>query len=188
MELLMDPSIVDRAKRGDRDAFTTLVLGLGDRLFSVAYRILRDAGRAEDAVQQAFLICWRELPRLRDESRLEPWLFKLLVNACYAEVRHTRRWQPGLRLVTNDDEGPPTDDAQLSVARRDELERAFRRLSGEHRVVLVMHHYLGYSGSEIAEVLGLSPGTVRSRLHYGRQQMRAAIEADSRPIATGGTA
>ena len=182
----MGPDLVDRAKRGDKEAFTTLVLELGDRLYSVAYRILRDAGRAEDAVQQTFLIAWRELPTLRDESRLEAWLYRLLVNACYAEIRHTRRWQPGLRLVPV--EVPSTDDAQLSVANRDELERAFRRLSGEQRAVLVLHHYVGLSGAEIGTALGLSPGTVRSRLHYARQLMRAAIEADARTIASGGTA
>jgi len=184
----LDPRLIDRAKRGDKDAFTTLVVGLGDRLYSVAYRILRDTSRAEDAVQQTFLIAWRELPKLRDATRLEPWLFKLLANACYAEIRSTRRWQPGLRLVTDQDLGPATDDTQLSVARTDELERAFRRLSGEQRAVLVMHHYLGLSGAEIGEALGLSAGTVRSRLHYARQLMRAAIEADARPIATGGLA
>jgi RNA polymerase sigma-70 factor (ECF subfamily) len=182
----MGPDLIDRAQRGDKEAFTTLVLQLGDRLYSVAYRILRDAARAEDAVQQTFLIAWRELPSLRDERRLEAWLYRLLVNACYAEIRHTRRWQPGLRLVPLD--VPSEDDAQLSVANRDELERAFRRLSGEQRAVLVLHHYVGLSGAEIGTALGLSPGTVRSRLHYARQLMRAAIEADARAIASGGTA
>jgi RNA polymerase sigma-70 factor (ECF subfamily) len=184
----VDPQIVGRAKRGDKEAFTTLVLQFGGRLYSIAYRILRDTSRAEDAVQQVFLTAWRDMRQLRDDDRIEAWLYRLLVNACYAEVRHTRRWQPGLRLITDVDSGPTTDDAQLSVAVRDELERAFRRLSGEQRAVLVMHHYLGLSGDEIGEVLGLAPGTVRSKLHYARQQMRAAIEADSRPIATGGLA
>jgi RNA polymerase sigma-70 factor, ECF subfamily len=184
----MDQSLIDRARGGDQDAFTSLVLHFGDRLYSVAYRILRDTGRAEDAVQQAFLNAWRELRNLRDDDRLEAWLYRLLVNACYAEVRHTTRWQPGLRLITDLDSGPTTDDAQLSVAVRDELERAFRSLSAEQRSVLVLHHYLGYSGDEIAAVLGVSPGTVRSRLHYGRQQMRAAIEADSRAITSRGMA
>jgi RNA polymerase sigma-70 factor, ECF subfamily len=184
----MDPNVIGRAKRGDREAFTTLVLTFGDRLYSVAYRILRDAGRAEDAVQQAFLTAWRELRHLRDDDRLEAWLYRLLVNACYAEVRHTRRWQPGLRLVTDLDAGPTANDAQVAVADRDELERAFRRLSGEQRAVLVMHHYLGYSAAEISEVLGVSSGTVRSRLHYARQQMRAAIEADSRVVVSEGMA
>jgi RNA polymerase sigma-70 factor (ECF subfamily) len=182
----MGPDLIDRAKRGDKEAFTTLVLELGDRLYSVAYRILRDAGRAEDAVQQTFLIAWRELPSLRDERRLEAWLYRLLVNACYAEIRHTRRWQAGLRLVPL--EVPSEDDAQLSVANRDEIERAFRRLSGEQRAVLVLHHYVGLSGAEIGTALGLAPGTVRSRLHYARQLMRAAIEAAARAIASGGTA
>jgi len=182
----MGSDLIGRAKRGDKEAFTTLVLQFGDRLYSVAYRILRDASRAEDAVQQTFLIAWRELSSLRDESRLEAWLYRLLVNACYAEIRHTRRWQPDLRLVPL--EVSSVDDAQMSVARRDELERAFRRLSGDQRAVLVLHHYVGLSGAEIGAAMGLSPGTVRSRLHYARQLMRAAIEADARAIASGGTA
>ena len=181
----MDPELIGRAKRGDKEAFTTLVLTFGDRLYAVAYRILRDTGRAEDAVQQVFLTAWRELRRLRDDDRIEAWLYRLLVNACFAEARYTRRWQPGLRLITDPDFGPPSDDIQASVAHRDELERAFRWLSAEQRAVLVMHHYLGLSGAEIADALGLSPGTVRSRLHYARQQMRAAIEADSRLAAMG---
>jgi RNA polymerase sigma-70 factor, ECF subfamily len=182
----MDLGLIERAKRKDKDAFTDLVLRFGDRLYSVAYRILRDSARAEDAVQQAFMIAWRELPKLRDEARLEAWLYRLLVNACYAEMRHTRRWQPGLRLVNQEE--PLADDEQLSVEQRDEFERAFRRLSREQRTVLVLHHHLGLSGAEIAEVLGLSPGTVRSRLHYARQLMRASIEADARPIVIGGMA
>lgn len=184
----MDPSIIDRARHGDKDAFTSIVLRFGDRLYSVAYRILRDAGRAEDAVQQAFLVAWQELPRLRDDDRLEAWLYRLAVNACYAEVRHTKRWQPGLRLVQDADSGGVADDEQLIVERRDQLEHGFRRLSAELRSVLVMHHYLGLSGAEIAEALDISPGTVRSRLHYAHQQMRAALEADARPIASGGMA
>jgi RNA polymerase sigma-70 factor (ECF subfamily) len=182
----MDPVLVDRAKHGDKEAFTLIFLRLGGRLYSVAYGILRDSSRADDAVQQALLNAWRQLPRLRDDSRLEAWLFRLVVNACYTELRHTRRWQPGLRLVTDLDAGPAADDTQLSVARRDELERGFRHLSGEHRAVLVMHYYLGLSAPEIGESLGLSASTVRSRLHYARQRMRAAIEADSRAAVSGG--
>jgi len=164
----VDPQVIGRAKQGDREAFTTLVLSVGDQLYSVAYRMLRDTGRAEDAVQQVFMTAWRELRHLRDDDRLEAWLYRLLVRVCYAEARHTRRWQPGLRLVEDLDAGPSIDDTQISVANRDELERAFRKLSGEQRAVLVMHHYLGLSGAEIGETLGISPGTVRSRLHYAR--------------------
>ena len=182
----MDPVVVDRARHGDKEAFTSIVLAMGGRLYSVAYGILRDANRAEDAVQQALLNAWRQIPRLRDDSRLEAWLFRLVINASYTELRHTRRWQPGLHLVTDLETGPRASDAQTQIAQRDELERAFSGLSGEHRAVLVMHHYVGLSVSEIGEAIGLSPGTVRSRLHYARQHMRAAIEADARAALSGG--
>jgi RNA polymerase sigma-70 factor (ECF subfamily) len=182
----MDPVLVDRARHGDKEAFTSIVLAMGGRLYSVAYGILRDSNRAEDAVQQALLNAWRQIPRLRDDSRLEAWLLRMVVNTSYTELRHTRRWQPGLHLVTDSETSPRTADAQASVAERDELERAFRHLSGEHRAVLVMHHYLGLSVSEIGETIGLSPGTVRSRLHYARQHMRAALEAGARAALSGG--
>jgi RNA polymerase sigma-70 factor, ECF subfamily len=184
----VDDEVINRAKRGDREAFTALVLTHGDRLYSVAYRILRDSSRAEDSVQQTFLTAWKELRHLRDNSRVEAWLYRLLVNACYAEVRHTKRWQPGLSLIVGVDRDPSVDDTQITVAQHDELERAFRRLSGEQRAVLVLHHYEGLSTAEIAEVLGIAPGTIRSRLHYARQQMRAAMEADARLVPIGETA
>ena len=113
----MDRDLIDRAKRRDKEAFTVLVLTSGDRLYSVAYRILRDTGRAEDAVQQTFLTAWRELRRPARRHRLEAWLYRLLVNACFAEVRHTRRWQPGLRLVTDPMLVHPPTTRMLTVAR-----------------------------------------------------------------------
>ena len=182
----MDQDIIQRAKGRDKGAFTAIVLHYGDRLYATAFRILRDTARAEDAVQQAFLTAWRELPRLRDDGRFEAWLYTLLVNGCRTELRHVARWQPGLRLVT--DQETPIDDAQLSVAARDELERAFRHLSIDHRVVLVLHHYLEMTGEEIGRALDIAPGTVRSRLHHARQHMRAALEADARQAAAGGSA
>jgi RNA polymerase sigma-70 factor, ECF subfamily len=182
----MDEKVIQRAKGRDREAFTSVVLFYGDRLYSVAFRILRDSTRAEDAVQQAFLTAWRELPKLRDDSRFEAWLYKLLVNGCRAELRHVVRWQPGLRLVTDNES--PVDDAQLSVAVRDELERAFRHLSIDHRAVLVLHHYMGMSTDEVGRALDIAPGTVRSRLHHARQHMRAALEANARYAATGESA
>ena len=182
----MDDDVIRRAKDRDKAAFTQIYLHYGDRLYAVAYRILRDSARAEDAVQQAFLTAWRELPRLRDDGRFEAWLYRLLVNGCRAELRHVIRWQPGLRLVTEME--TPIDDAQLSVAARDELERAFQRLSLDHRVVLVLHHYREMTAEQIALVLNVAPGTVRSRLHHAKQEMRAALEAEGRKVAAGGAA
>jgi len=102
-----------------------------------------------------------------------------VVRACYAEADRDRRWATGVRLIPSD--RGTTPDSTGSIADRDELERGFRRLSPEQRAVLVLHHYLGYQLTEIAETLEIPVGTARSRLHYATRQLRAAIEADARP-------
>jgi RNA polymerase sigma-70 factor, ECF subfamily len=171
--------VVERAMRGDREAFGLLVAQTNDRLFAVATRILRDSHLAEDALQSALITAWRELPRLRDPDRFEPWLRRLLVHACYAEARRRRQWAGNVRVLPVD--GPGGPDEMLSVADRDALDRAFRRLSVEQRAVFVMHHHLGLALVEIAETLGIPAGTARSRLHYATRVLREAVEADLAP-------
>jgi RNA polymerase sigma-70 factor (ECF subfamily) len=168
--------LVELARKGDEVAFTELVDLDGDRCYAIAYRILRDVERAEDAVQQAFLLAWRELPRLRDVSRFEVWLHRLVVNACYEELRRYRRWSSNVRVLPVD--GPAGGDETVSVDDRDALERAFRRLSPEHRAVVVLHHHAGVSLASIAEVAGVPVGTIKSRLHYATRTLRAALAAD----------
>ena len=174
----MDRDLVELAQHGDRDAFEVLARVHGDRLFGLAKRILRDLDLAEDAVQQALVIAWRELPRLRDPDRFEAWFQRLLVHACYAEARRRRVFSVNVIELAAD--GPAAGDGTGDVAERDELERGFRRLSPEQRALLVLHHYLGYAPTEIAETLGIPPGTARSRLHYAHRAMRAALEAEAR--------
>lgn len=175
----MDLDLVKEAQRGDRDAFAILARASADRCYAIAYRILREADLAEDAVQQALVVAWRELPSLRDPERFEAWLQRVLVRTCYAEADRRRRRASNVRLLT--DEAATAPDDFLSVADRDQLERGFRRLPADQRAVLVMHHYLGLSSGEIADRLGIAPGTARSRLHYAHRGMRAALEADARP-------
>jgi RNA polymerase sigma-70 factor (ECF subfamily) len=177
----MDTDLVIRAQSGDEQAFASLAVACGDRLHAVAHRILRDIDLAEDATQQALLAIWRDLPQLRDPARFEGWSYRLLVRACYAEGRRTRRWTPTLRLLPVDE--PIGADATSSVHDRDQLERGFRRLSLEHRAVVVLHHYLDLSIDEVAEALGVPVGTVRSRLHHAMRGLRAALDADLRPAA-----
>jgi RNA polymerase sigma-70 factor (ECF subfamily) len=179
-------ALVELARGGDEEAFASLIRMAGDRLMAIAFRILRDTDRAEDAVQQAIVTAWRELPALRDPDRFGGWLYRVLVHACYVEARRTRRWDANVRLLTSDmPSGSP--DAFLSVEDRDELERAFRRLPTEQRAVFVLHHYLGMRLAEIAETLDVPVGTVKSRIHYASATLRAAIEADARTSPTAST-
>ena len=174
----MDTDLVHRAQRGDEQAFASLAVAVGDRLHAVASRILRDIDLAEDATQQALLAIWRDLPQLRDPARLDAWSYRLLVRACYAEGRRVRQWTPNLHILPTD---VPAAEDLSSVVDRDQLERGFRRLSIDHRAVVVLHHYLDLPLDEVADVLGVPAGTVRSRLHHAMRGLRAALEADARP-------
>jgi len=170
--------LVDQAKRGDREAFDTLARMTGDQCMAIAFRILRDFDLADDAVQAALLTAWREIRALRDPGRFEPWLHRILTNACYAEARRRRRWSEGIRLLPVEPAHEP--DQYLRVENRDELERAFRRLTLEQRAVLVFHHYLGLSLPEVADRIGIPLGTVKSRMHHAKRALRASLEADAR--------
>ena len=177
----MDTELVIRAQHGDEEAFASLAVAVGDRLHAVAHRILRDIDLAEDATQQALLAIWRDLPQLRDPARFDAWSYRLLVRACYAEGRRSRQWTPNMRLLSSDE--PMQADGLSSVVDRDQLERGFRRLSIDHRAVVVLHHYLDMPLDRIAEALGVPVGTVRSRLHHAMRGLRAALDADARPTS-----
>jgi RNA polymerase sigma factor (sigma-70 family) len=173
--------LVRQAQRGDAEAFDSLARMAGDRCLAIAVRILRDVNLAEDAVQAALITAWIELRTLRDPSRFEPWLHRILTNACYSEARRRTRWYATLKVIPV--EGAYGLDDYLTVDDRDLLERAFRRLTVQQRAVLVFHHYLGLSISEVAARTGLPVGTAKSRLHHATRALRASIEADTRSTA-----
>ena len=173
----MSTADVLQAMRGDHDAFAALVTGATTRLYALACLILRDADRAEDAIQEAFVRAWREIPKLRDADRFDAWLRRLVVNACYDESRRVRR-RAEVSLVGIGERS--VIDSSGAQAESDSVERAFRQLPLDQRTVLVLQHYAGLSHSEIAETLGIPVGTVKSRVRYGVAAMRAALEADDR--------
>jgi RNA polymerase sigma-70 factor (ECF subfamily) len=178
----MQRDLVVRAQGGDLDAFSTLTAGRMDRLFAAARLILRHDEGAADAVQDALLQAWLDLRGLRDPDRFDAWLHRLLVRACYrAASRRRDREVVEIRVAARADAVTP--DAQRAVALNDQLDRGFRRLSAEQRAVIVLHHYLGLSLVESAEALAIPLGTMQSRLSRATQAMRAALEADERPIA-----
>jgi RNA polymerase sigma-70 factor (ECF subfamily) len=172
--------VVERAQQGDSDAFEALVRDVGGRLVGLAFRILRDPSAAEDAVQQTLVTAWRELPGLRDPERFEAWLYRILVRACAAEARRLGRVRGGVRDVS------PGDvlglDALGLVADRDEIERGFRRLTPDQRTVIVLRYWADLRQEEIAETLDIPLGTVKSRLHHATAALRAALEAEARPL------
>jgi len=171
-------ALVNQAKQGDREAFDALARLTGDRCMAIAFRILRDFDHADDAVQTALLSAWRDLRSLRDPELFEPWLHRILTNACYAEARRRRRWSEGIRVIPV--EPVHGSDDFLTVESRDLLDRAFRRLTLEQRAVLVFHHYLGLSLPEVAERLGIPLGTVKSRMYHAKRALRAGLDADAR--------
>jgi len=174
----MDTDLVKRAQAGDPAAFARLAGELTPPFLSVAHRILRDIDQAEDATQQALLHVWQRLPQLREPERFDAWAYRLLVHACYDEGRKARRWAPPIRVLPSQESG--FGDETAGVIDRDQLERAFRRLSLDHRTVIVLRHFRHQSLDEIAATLGVPPGTVASRLHHALRSMRSAIEADDR--------
>lgn len=168
---------VERAMRGDHDAFAALIGASTNRLYALASLILRDTDRAQDATQDAIVRAWRELPRLRDPERFEAWLRRLVVNACYDEGRKLRR-RAEVSLVHLADRHVPDPTTRLGES--DRIERAFRRLPLEQRTTLVLQHQFGMTHGDIAETLGIPIGTVKSRIRYGTAAMRASLEADDR--------
>jgi RNA polymerase sigma-70 factor (ECF subfamily) len=174
--------LVEAAKGGDFEAFEVLMQSAADRLYAVARLILRSPDLAQDAVQETLVRAWQQLPTLRDVDRFEAWLHRIVVNACADQSRQRRRWSQEIRVLSQE---PGVADGTRTVADRDQLERGFRRLKPEQRVVAVLHYYSGFSTAEIATMLGISRDTAKSRLRYATEALRAALDADARiPAAT----
>jgi len=170
-------ALVDRARRGDHEAFSVLAVGSVDRLYAVARLILRDTDLAEDATQDALIRAWRDLPTLRDVERFDAWLYRLVVRSCADIGRRRRRWRSELTIMTIESAEP---DRTAELADRDQLERGLRRLSDAQRTILILHFYVGLSPGEAADVLEIPVGTAKSRLHYAIDALRAALAADER--------
>jgi RNA polymerase sigma factor (sigma-70 family) len=173
-------SLIERARRGDHDAFAELARAAVVRLDRAARLIVRDPELARDAVQDALIRAWRDLPGLREPDRFDAWLHRLTVNACLDQARRRRRRVVEVELDPLHD--PPVADAAASTAVRDEVDRVLRRLDERGRAIVVLHYYVGLPLPEVAGTLGIPVGTVKSRLHRALEDMRFAMavqEADA---------
>ena len=174
----MQRDLVERARRGDREAFGTLAEQSIDHLYDVAQLMLRDSDLAKDAVQEALILAWRDLRALRDPDRFTAWMHRILVRSVYRAATHERR-QTAVRSLDATGTGVIAD-ASRALEDRDQIDRGFRRLKPELRAALVVHHYLGLTYDEAAEVLGVPAGTVKSRLNRATAAMRAELDAEAR--------
>jgi RNA polymerase sigma-70 factor (ECF subfamily) len=179
---VVDEELVRRAQAGDRDAFDVLMTSVVDRLLGVARLILHDLDAAEDAVQEALVRCWRDLPTLRSTDRFEAWLHRLLVHAVRDESRRRRRHVAHITVLRWE---PIQPDTTGGIADRDALSQAFSRLSVDHRTAIALHFYLGLSVEQSATTQGIPIGTAKSRLHYATGALRAVLEADARSQPAG---
>jgi RNA polymerase sigma-70 factor (ECF subfamily) len=150
---------------------------LADTALAGAYRLaahlLTDRTDAEDAVQEALALAWRGWPRLRDATRFGPWFDRIVVNVCYERLRGRRRAGP----MTEPDPGVVISSDQIAATvARDAVGRALLNLTPEQRIVVVLRYWRDLSIEEIAERVGVPSGTVRSRLHYAMQRLKADID------------
>jgi RNA polymerase sigma-70 factor (ECF subfamily) len=167
-------TLVERAQRGDHDAFATLARAAAARQGAAARLILRDPELARDAVQEAMVGAWRALPGLRDPDRFDAWLSRLTVNACLALIRRKRR-RP-VEIEIEPVEIHAGGDFATQIADRDQLDRALRQLDPDRRALVVMHLYLGLPLPECASHLHIPLGTAKSRLNRAMTTLRVALD------------
>ncbi len=164
---------MEQARDGDHDAFSTLVLAKVIRLDAAARLILRDRDLAQDAVQEAMLRAWHDLPGLRNPDKFDAWLRRLTVHACIDLARKRRRWSVEVELDPLD--VPAVADSTRAIAQRDLVDRALAVLEPEWRAIVVLHFYLGLPLPEVASTLGIPVGTAKSRLHRSLALLRGSV-------------
>ena len=168
--------LVERAQRGDHDAFAVLARAFIVRLDAAARLMLRDPHLAQDGVQEGFLAAWRNLPTLRDPDRFEAWLHRLVIRSCIDILR--RRGRRLIEVELTPIHQPMVADTSALMADRELLDRALRRLDPEWRAVVVLHFYLGMPLPAVATTLGIPIGTAKSRLHRSLAAMRVTIDVE----------
>ena len=179
-----EAALLERAARGDVDAFDVLLTARLDRLFRMAVAITRSEADARDAVQDASVLAWRELPRLRDRSRFDAWLSQILVNACRGLLRRNRRMLHREVEIDSDD---VTDrerrrlnvpSAVDQMGEIDAIQRAFKRLDPTARSLIVLHYVEGRPLAEIGRILQSPVGTIKWRLSNARRALHRALKAE----------
>lgn len=181
-----EAKLIDQALEGDADAFEQLVVQHQDRLFASMFQVTHSAEEAEDVVQEAFVRAYLKLDTFQRNSRFFTWLYRIAFNSALSRRRKKRaslsldQTREVLGSEPTDDVDAP-DERLLRGERVDLVRAALDRLSAEHRTILVLREMENCAYEDIAEVLSISIGTVRSRLSRARTQLRNTLEAMETP-------
>jgi RNA polymerase sigma-70 factor (ECF subfamily) len=180
-----DRRLVRRAQRGDQEAFAELVTHHQRYVYNLAYRLLRDADEAEDLAQEAFLRAWKGLGGFRGRAKFTTWLYRIVTNLCYNRLAGLRRQllDVGLDededylspLALSSDGDPPA--AIEAVERRAFLHRQIAALPSKYRLVITLFYLQEFSYQEIAQVLDLPLGTVKTHLFRARERLKRQLQA-----------
>ena len=166
--------VVTRAMGGDEDSFLALVRHYDAGLRSLAYRVLGDRDRMDDALQEAYVKAFRALPSFRGRAKLGTWLYRIAYNACLDELERGRRVVP-LPLAAAEARADPQAGTDERVERRVVVAEALRTLPVADRTAIVLVDGHGFTYEEAAEILGIPSGTVGSRLNRARASLRRAL-------------
>jgi RNA polymerase sigma-70 factor (ECF subfamily) len=174
-----DEDLLRRSLDGDAAAFGLLIERHQDRVYRVCLRIVGNAEDARDAAQDAFLTAFRKLAQFRGDAAFATWLHRIAVNSCYDSLRRKKR-RPLLHPIRAEDEapfelGPPVADHAEEVAGTLDVGRALSEIREDHRIVLVLADVEDMAYEEIAAILDVPIGTVKSRVHRGRVALAEAL-------------
>lgn len=168
-----EEELIERARAGDVDAFAELVLRFEPRVRGVLWRLLDDERDLEEATQDTFVQAWRSLGRFRSEARFSTWIYRIAVNEALQRRRRKRLPEAELDETAPAAPADPSEDAELNRF----LAARIRELPPDQRAALVLRDLEGLSNQEVADVLGISLASAKSRIHRARMQIRAELEA-----------
>src|SRR5438552_10038955 len=179
-----DVALVERVRGGDVAAFEPLVEKYRQRVYRLAYNVLRNSEDAYDVAQEAFIKAYQALPSFRGQSAFYTWLFRIAMNVAHdkARQRGAQGRAFGTERVTEEewertmpDPGEEPDAAAVRAEERTRITRALEALPEHHRAIIMLSDLEGLSYREIADVLNIPMGTVMSRLHHARKRLKAAL-------------
>ncbi|WP_269542667.1 RNA polymerase sigma factor [Cerasicoccus fimbriatus] len=182
-----DAVLVKRVQAGEMAAFDQLVSKYRERLFSVVYNLTSNRDDANDLTQEAFIRAFRSISKFKGKSSFFTWLYRIAVNTTITHLKRSRK-RRFFSFEQMDEEGPASAKLESLASRaktdkptymrelQEKLNDALQKLSVKHRTVVVLYEIEGLSHQEIAEITKTSEGTVRSRLHYAKQQLRETLK------------